>query len=182
MTRYRKLAVRSYRGHVSPPAETFTSGYVRETSNGYQPVPDSAVIDAALTIIAKRIARGPLLGSPKAVKDFLALRLGDLQYEVFGMILLSKRHTLIDVVEVFRGSLDGCSVHIRELAKLALSRNCASVICFHCHPSGNPARSQADELITDRIKAAFDLLEINVIDHVIIGGRDSFSFAEAGLL
>jgi hypothetical protein len=107
MTRYRKLAVRSDRGHITAPAETFTSGYVRETSTGYQPVPDSAVVDTALTIVSKRIVRGSVLGSPKAMKDFLVLRLADMQHEIFGVILLTKRHELIDFVELFRGTLDG---------------------------------------------------------------------------
>ncbi len=182
MTSYRKLAVRSDRGHITAPAETFTSGYVRETSTGYQPVADSAVVDTALTIVAKRIARGPVLASPKAVKDFLVLRLADMQHEIFGVLLLSTRHTLIDFVEIFRGSLSGCSVHTRELAKLALARNAAAVIYVHGHPSGNCSPSQADELITARCKEALNLLEVKSLDHIIVGARDTFSFAEAGLL
>jgi DNA repair protein RadC len=102
MTRYRKLAVRSDRGHITTPAETFTSGYVRETGTGYQPVPDSAVVDTALTIVAKRIVRGSVLSSPKAVKDFLVLRLADMEHEIFGVLLLTTRHELIGLLPVFQ--------------------------------------------------------------------------------
>jgi DNA repair protein RadC len=107
MNSFRKLAVRSDRGHIKQPAETFTSGFVRETTAGYEPVSDSAVVESALTIVAKRVRRGSLLSSPRAVKDFLVLRLADLQHEIFGVILLSTRHELIDFVELFRGTLDG---------------------------------------------------------------------------
>ena len=182
MTSYRKLAVRSDRGHITAPPETFTSGYVRETSTGYQPVPDSAVVDTALTIVAKRIVRGSVLSSPKAVKDFLVLRLADLQHEIFGVILLSTRHELIDFVELFRGSLDGASVHIREVAKLALARNAAATLLVHVHPSGVCTPSQADKIITRRVKEGLSLLEIRCLDHVIVAGRDTYSFAEAGLI
>ena len=182
MTRYRKLAVRSDRGHITTPAETFTSGYVRETGTGYQPVPDSAVVDTALTIVAKRIVRGSVLSSPKAVKDFLVLRLADMEHEIFGVLLLTTRHELIDFVELFRGCLSGASVHIRQIAKLALARNAAAVLLVHLHPSGINTPSQADELITQRVKEALALLEVRTLDHIIVGGRDTFSFAEAGLI
>jgi DNA repair protein RadC len=182
MRKYRKLAVRSDRGYITQPPEKFTSGYVRETSTGYQPVPDSEVVDTALTIVARRIVRGSVLSSPKAVKDFLVLRLADLQHEIFGVLLLTTRHELIDFVELFRGTLESASVHVREIAKLALSRNAAAVVLTHQHPSGICVRSQADEVITQRVKEALALLEVRCIDHVLVAGRDTFSFAEAGLI
>ena len=182
MNRYRKLAVRSDRGHITPPAETFTSGYVRETASGYQPVPDSAVVDTALNIVAKRVVRGSVLSSPKAVKDFLVLRLADMEHEIFGVVLLSTRHELIDFVELFRGCLDGASVHIREIAKLVLARNAAAVLLCHLHPSGVCTPSQADEMITRRVREGLSLLEVKTLDHIIVGGRNTYSFAEAGLL
>ena len=166
MTSYRKLAVRSDRGHITAPAEIFTSGYVRETSTGDEPVPDSAVVDTALTIVAKRIVRGSVLSSPKLVKDFLVLRLADMEHEIFGVLLLTTRHELIDFVELFRGCLSGASVHIKQIAKLALARNAAAVVLTHGHPSGDPTPSQADELITVRLKEALALVDIRLLDHI----------------
>ncbi len=182
MTSYRKLAVRSDRGHVIPPTATFTSGFVRETASGYQPVTDDAVIESALTIVAKRVARGSMLASPKAVKDFLVLRLADLEHEIFGVILLSTRHHLIDFVELFRGELSGCSVHPREIAKLVLANNAAAVVLAHSHPSGVETPSQADEIITKRVRDALLLLDVRTLDHVVVGGKNAYSFAEHGII
>lgn len=182
MTSYRKLAVRSDRGHIANPPETFTSGFVRETSTGYEPVSDSTVVNTALNIVAKRVIRGPVISSPRAMKDFLVLRLGDLQHEIFGAVLLTTRHTLIDFVELFRGTLTGCSVHVRELAKLALARNCAAMVLVHGHPSGNCTPSHADELITQRCKEALSFFEVNVVDHIVVGANETYSMAEHGLL
>jgi DNA repair protein RadC len=111
MTKSRKLAVRSDRGHITAPAETFSTNYIREVAAGYAAVPDSDVIESALKILAKRVSRGPVVDSPQVVKDFLVLRLADLQHEIFGVLLLTTRHELIDFVELFRGTLEGASEH-----------------------------------------------------------------------
>jgi DNA repair protein RadC len=116
------------------------------------------------------------------VKEFLTLRLSDLQHEIFGVMLLTTRHTLIDFVELFRGTLDGASVHPRELVKLALAKNAAAIIITHSHPSGVKDPSCADALITTRIKEALALVEIRCLDHIIVAGRDTYSFAEHGLI
>jgi DNA repair protein RadC len=79
-------------------------------------------------------ARGPLLASPKATRDFLSARLRDLEHEVFCCLYLDKRHRLIQFEELFRGTIDGASVHPREIVKLALQKNAAAVIVAHNHP------------------------------------------------
>jgi DNA repair protein RadC len=155
MTRHslaKSLAVRSDRGHVVTPAPAFSTGFLEQKADGLAPLSDTVVIEAALSILAKRIARGSVMSSPQAVKEFLTLRLSDLQHEIFGVLLLTTRHTLIDFVELFRGTLDGASVHPRELVKLALAKNAAAIIITHSHPSGVKEPSHADELITTRIK------------------------------
>ena len=182
MTSYRKLAVRSDRGHITPPAETFTSGLHTKTSNGFEAAADSTVVEAALKILSKRIAKGSLLNSPRATRDYLVTRISDRQDEVFGAIWLSSRHHVIDVVEMFYGTIAGCSVHPRTVVKMALAKNAAACILFHQHPGGVADSSRADELITARLKESLELVECRVIDHIIVAGRDTFSFAEKGLL
>ena len=87
----------------------------------------------------------------------MALRLANLDYEVFGLILFDKRHRVIECIDLFRGTIDGASVHPREVVKAALRHNASAVLCAHNHPSHNPEPSQADELITSRLKAALEL-------------------------
>jgi DNA repair protein RadC len=96
--------------------------------------------------------------------------------------LLDKRHRLIEYVELFRGTIDGASVHPREVVKLALAKNAAAILLAHPHPSGVAEPSQADELITQRLKDALSLVDIRVLDHLVVGGGDVISMAERGLI
>jgi DNA repair protein RadC len=96
--------------------------------------------------------------------------------------LLDKRHRLIEYVELFRGTIDGASVHPREVVKLALAKNAAALLVAHPHPSGVAEPSHADEVITQRLKEALALVDIRVLDHLIIAGGDVISMAEKGLL
>jgi len=179
---HRSLTVKSAAGHIEPPAETFTSGFVRETAEGYTVVSDEAVIRTALELLSRRISRGPLLASPRATRDYLRLRFADLQHEVFCLLYLDKRHRLIAFEELFRGTIDGASVHPREVVKAALRYNCAAIICAHNHPSSSAEPSQADEFITQRLKAALELVDIRLLDHLVVSAQDSVSLAERGVL
>ena len=96
--------------------------------------------------------------------------------------LLDKRHRLIEYVELFRGTIDGASVHPREVVKLALAKNAAAILLAHPHPSGVAEPSHADELITQRLKDALALIDVRVLDHLIIAGGDVVSMAEKGLM
>lgn len=109
------------------------------------------------------------------------LQLGALAYEVFGCLFLDNRNRLICIEYLFRGTIDGASVHPREVVKAALQHNAAGIILFHNHPSGVAEPSQADEFITRRLKKALGLIDVRVLDHLIIG-EQTYSFAEAGLL
>ncbi len=120
--------------------------------------------------------------SPRATRDFLTARLRDRSYEVFCCLHLDNRHRLIAFDELFRGTIDGASVHPREVVKQALARNAAAVILAHNHPSGVAEPSQADELITQRLKEALALVDIRLLDHVIVGDGSCLSFAEKGLI
>jgi DNA repair protein RadC len=145
-----------------------------------------AELQAAAEISRRQLSQslraGPLLASPKATRDFLSARLRDLEHEVFCCLFLDKRHRLIQFEELFRGTIDGASVHPREIVKLALQRNAAAVIVSHNHPSGIAEPSQADEMITQRVKEALALVDIRLLDHIIVGDGVSVSLAERGLL
>ena len=145
-----------------------------------------AELQAALEISRRQLTEslkaGPLLASPRATCDFLISKLRDLEHEVFCCIYLDKRHRLIEFQEVFRGTIDGASVHPREVVKLALQRNAAAVIVAHNHPSGVAEPSQADELITQRVREALALVDIRLLDHIIVGDGASVSLAERGLV
>jgi DNA repair protein RadC len=140
------------------------------------------IITAAREHMSRRVRRGTSLSSPKATRDFLTLKLGSLEREVFAVIFLDKRHRLISYQEMFQGTIDGASVHPREVVKEALKQNAAAVILAHPHPSGVAEPSQADEFITQRLKDALSLVDIRVLDHIIVAGGDSISFSERGLL
>jgi len=140
------------------------------------------ILMAARQLLAHRVRRGASLQSPKKVGEYLALRLGNIDHEIFGLILLDKRHRVIECVDLFRGTIDGASVHPREVVKLALLRSAAACIAYHNHPSGVKEQSQADELITTRIRDALALIDVRLIDHLIVADSNVLSFAELGLL
>ena len=124
----------------------------------------------------------PVLANPRSVSEYLAVHYAGQQREVFGCLFLDNRHRLICFDEVFHGTIDGASVHPREVVKLALARNAAAVILAHNHPSGVAEPSQADELITARLRDALALVDIRVLDHLVVGGTTVTSFVERGLI
>ena len=124
----------------------------------------------------------PLLGSPAAVRDYLRLRLAHLDHEVFVVLFLDAQHRLIAAEERFRGTLSQTSVYPREVVKTALRHNAAAVILAHNHPSGLAEPSRADELLTAALKQALALVDIRTLDHFVVGGNNTISLAERGLL
>ncbi len=166
---------------VGPCAETCDQLWVRERGE-LRPASAAQLIAAARRAMTRRVRRGAALDSPRAVREFLALKLGTLEHETFAVLLLDARHRLIDYVELFRGTIDGASVHPREVVKLALARNAAALVLAHPHPSGVPEPSHADELITKRLREALALVDIRVLDHIIVAGGETLSLAESGVL
>ena len=128
------------------------------------------------------LRRQPVLQNPKTVRDYLSVHYAGQEREVFGCLFLDNRHRLIAVEEMFLGTVDGASVHPREVVKRALKLNAAAVILAHNHPSGVAEPSQADELITARLRDALALVDIRVLDHLVVGGTTVTSFAERGLI
>lgn len=127
-------------------------------------------------------SRGPALLSPQSTREFLSRVLATRPYEVFCVLYLDNRHRIIAWAELFRGTIDGASVHPREVVRSALAHNAAAVLLVHNHPSGIAEPSQADELITRRLREALAVMDIRTLDHLIVAGNQSVSFAERGLL
>lgn len=122
------------------------------------------------------------LTSPGAVRDYLRLAIAGLEHEVFVCLWLDAQHRVIGCEEAFRGTLTQTAVYPREIVKGALRANAAAVIFAHNHPSGAAQPSQADELLTRNLKEALALVDVKVLDHFIVAGRQALSFAERGLL
>ena len=162
----------------SPPPRLYVLGERNEP----RPATATQIIAAARRAMTRRVRRGTAMDCPRAVREFLAIKLGALEHELFAVLLLDNRHRLIDYIELFRGTIDGASVHPREVVKLALARNAAALVLAHPHPSGTAEPSHADELITRRLREALALVDIRVLDHIIVAGGETMSFAERGLL
>ena len=141
------------------------------------------VINKAIEILESRMTKtGITITCPDDTRKFLTLKLSELEHEVFAVMFLNNRHQLIKYEEMFRGTIDGASVYPREVAKRALQLNAAALIVAHNHPSGVPEPSKSDEQITHRLKDALGMLQIRLLDHVIVGGVDTVSMADMGII
>jgi len=156
--------------------------FIHGADGAFEPATTEQSLAAARQALAHRVRRGASLSSPQKVREYLTVRLGHLDHEIFGLILVDNRHRVIEYIELFRGTIDGASVYPREIVKLALEKGAAACVLLHNHPSGVKDQSHADELITKRIAAALALIEVRVLDHCIVAGAEILSFAEQGLL
>ena len=148
-----------------------------------------AVIAQALSILEARLKGGiepneirETFTSPEDTKNYLKLRLAEREDEYFVCLYLDKRHRLIACEELFRGTLDGCSVYPRVVVKEALRHNAAAVVFGHNHPSGVAQPSDADRRLTERLRDALSLVEIRTLDHLVVGQGEVVSFAERGYI
>ena len=130
---------------------------------------EADVLAEAETILRKRWARLGSLSDPRESAAWLRMHCASMVAEVFGLILLDNRHRILSTRELFRGTIDGASVHPREVVRAVIEANAAAVILYHNHPSGNPEPSSADVAITQTLKQALDLIGCRVLDHLIIG-------------
>ena len=140
-----------------------------------------AVLEMHRRHMLAKLDRGEKITHPAQTCEVLAAQLRDYPYEVFGCLLLDKRHRVLVFEELFRGTIDSAGVHPREVLRLVMRHNAAAVILAHNHPSGVAEPSRADELITRRIQDVLALVDVSVLDHVIIGD-ECVSLAERGLI
>ena len=156
--------------------------FVRRANGHYSVADANEISQAAAALLKIPLHRGTALSSPSQAEAFLNARMRPLEHELFCMLVLDNRNRPIDFVELFRGTIDGASVHPREVVKEVLKLNGAAVIFAHNHPSGLAEPSQADEVITRRLKSALTLIDVRVLDHIVVGRTENVSFAERGLL
>ena len=141
------------------------------------------VINAAKHIMESMMEqRDTVLTSPQLVRQYLMLRLGKAEREIFCVIFLDNQNRLIASEDLFMGTIDGAAVYPREVVKAALKYNAAAVLLAHNHPSGMLEASTADQRITQRLVSALELVDVRVLDHFIVSGTESLSFAERGLI
>lgn len=155
---------------------------VRDAQGRYLPASVDQILEAAREVIDQKLQRGESFTSPAVVKQYLSAKLAGLEHEVFAVLFLDTQHRLIEYREMFRGTIDNASVYPREVLKEVLKLNAAAVILSHNHPSGSTEPSQADKVLTQRLKDALTMVDVRTLDHVIVAGGDTMSFAERGLI
>jgi DNA repair protein RadC len=136
----------------------------------------------AQELLCEELTRRSVFDSPTAVADFLKLHFAGQPHESFVVLYLDARHTMIAFEELFRGTLAQTSVYPREVLKRALHHDAAALVLAHNHPSGSTEPSRADEVLTQTLAAALKMIDVRVIDHVIVAGSRTLSFAQRGLL
>lgn len=145
-----------------------------------------ALMQAALEMgrrhLSEELEPGQALRDPEHTERYLRAHLRDYPYEVFAALFLDNRHRVLAFEEMFRGTIDGASVHPREVVRRALQHNAAALILCHNHPSGVAEPSQADRHITRRLCEALQLIDVRVLDHLIVGDPGCCSMARRGLL
>ena len=162
--------------------QKFIAGEKTGTYTVAESVSEEDILVMARKLARKHLAKGATITSPLASGEYLQVLLSEVEYEVFGVLFLDTRHKIIAFKKMFRGTIDGATVHPREVVKEGLKMNAAAVILVHNHPSGEPEPSQADIQITGRLKTALALIDIRVLDHLIVGADGCVSLAQRGHL
>ena len=139
-----------------------------------------AVLEMSRRHLEATLTRGDAFTDAENTRRYVQQRLRHYQHEVFACLFLDSKHRLIVFEELFTGTIDAASVYPREVVKRALANNAAAVILAHNHPSGVATASRADIAITAKLKAALDLVDIRVLDHIIVGDGETVSLAETG--
>ena len=145
-----------------------------------------ALLQAALELgkryLDQKMKSGDALSNPQEVATYLIHQLRDQQREVFALIYLDSRHRVIQYEPLFYGTINGASVHPREVVKRVLTHNAAAVIVAHNHPSGVAEPSQSDTAITLKLKEALLLIDVKLLDHLVIGDGEYVSLSDRGLI
>ncbi|SAI46859.1 DNA repair protein [Bordetella ansorpii] len=155
---------------------------VRDDAGQYRPAVPDEIYNAARYLAQSAIADRPNMQRPEHAQALCAAMLMGREVEVFGVLALDAQNRLIAYDEPFRGTLAQCSVYPREVLQLLLRRGAAAAIITHCHPSGNLQPSTADKALTRRLREALQLVDIALLDHILVAGGATLSFAQDGLL
>jgi DNA repair protein RadC len=146
------------------------------------PQSDEEVLAAAEEILMRKLERQGEIGNPQQMETWLRHRMAHLEHEEFHLVLLDNRHRILAAERMFRGTVDGASVHPREVVKTALHHNASAVVLAHNHPSQVPEPSAADRAITNELRKALELVGVRVLDHIVVAADRCVSFAARGLL
>lgn len=147
------------------------------------PEHERAVVDAALAILGRYLGQpGAAFTSSASVREYLWLQFANEPRELFGLLWLDAQHRMICFETAAVGTLTQASVYPREVARAALTHNAAAVVLVHNHPSGSVVPSDADRILTKNLKNTLILVDCRVLDHIIIGGNQSVSMAEMGMI
>ena len=141
-----------------------------------------AALELARRCLGEELVGRTALTSPRDSAAFLKAQLAHKPYEVFACLFLDNRHRVLAFEELFRGTLDGASVHPREVVRASLKHNAAAVILAHNHPSGVAEPSVADRNITRQLRDALQLVGVRVLDHLVVGAGEPTSMAARGLI
>lgn len=170
-------------GCINEAAATAGDLVAKACASARPAIQEAALIAAALSVLEGRLRRpGEAMSSPQHVRQFLALHMAQREREAFGVLFLTAQNALIEFAVMFEGTLTQTAVYPREVVKRAMALNAGAVILTHNHPSGEPEPSRADELLTQTLRHALSLVDVQVIDHVIVGRLRAVSMAERGML
>lgn len=155
-------------------------------TNGYDAKERRLVIKAMDVLKTKLKKEGACITCQQSASDearmLINLALAGRDREVFLVMFLDAQHRIIDSAELFQGTIDAAGVYPREVVRAALAVNSCAVIIAHNHPSGSLMPSDADRAITTKIKNALELVDIRLLDHIIVGGDKTLSFAQHNIL
>lgn len=141
-----------------------------------------ASLEMSKRVLWDEVKESDAITSSEACRQFVYQQLAHRRNEVFACLYLNTQHQVLSFEELFQGTLDAASVYPREVVRKTLEIGAASIILCHNHPSGSGIISQADKEITQRLRAALDLIDVNVLDHFVVAGSRVISFAEQGLI
>ena len=142
----------------------------------------SAVVALALSVLAQRFRPGRAFTCPGDIEGFLRLKLAGRRNESFGVLYLDTRHRLIEMEELFQGTVDGAAVYPRVVVQRALEKNAAAAVVFHNHPSQVAEPSEADRDITTKLSRALAFIDVRLLDHLVVTDGRVVSMAERGWL
>lgn len=141
-----------------------------------------AVLEMSRRYLFEEIKTKPLLNNSKETKNFLMAKMNQYQQEVFGCLFLDVKNNMIDFELLFKGSIDRATIYPREIIKAVLAKQAVNVILVHNHPSGDPAPSQSDIELTQQLKKTLLLVDVNLLDHIIVGKNQTISMKERGVM
>ncbi|MBP3354298.1 MAG: DNA repair protein RadC [Bacteroidales bacterium] len=159
---------------------------VEELKNNFDGIGDAKAITILAAIELGRRRKSEEIDTPDTIRSsndaykYIYSRLVDLSQEEFWIILLNNSNRVIDSIRISQGATNATLVDIKLIMKNALNRLARSIVACHNHPSGNPTPSEADKALTNKIKAAAELLDIKLLDHIIVAGEEYYSFTDEG--